>query len=40
MSVNDKKVTDPAAAFDQSDFQDEGVVIKKGKKIFHRAYTK
>ena len=40
MSVNDKKVTDPAAAFDQSDFQGEGVVIKKGKKIFHRAYTK
>ena len=38
MMVNDKKVTDIAASFDQADFQGEGVIIKKGKKIFHRAY--
>ena len=39
VAVNDKKVTDIAAAFDQADFAGEGVVIKKGKKVFHRAYT-
>ncbi len=38
MMVNDKKVTDIAASFDQADFQGEGVIIKKGKKMFHRAY--
>ena len=38
MLVNDRKVTDIAAAFDQEDFRGEGVIIKKGKKVFHRAY--
>ncbi|WP_325199056.1 tyrosine--tRNA ligase [Oscillibacter sp.] len=38
MMVNDRKVTDIAATFDQVDFQGEGVIIKKGKKVFHRAY--
>lgn len=38
--VNDRKVADIAAAFDQADFQGEGVIIKKGKKMFHRAYTR
>ena len=38
MMVNDRKVTDIAAAFDQEDFRGEGVIIKKGKKVFHRAY--
>jgi len=34
--VNEKKaeVTD---AYDREDFSGEGMVIKKGKKIFHRA---
>ncbi len=36
--VNEQKVTDIAAAFDQEDFRGEGIVIKKGKKVFHRAY--
>ena len=40
MAVNDQKVTDVAASFDQSDFQGEGVVIKNGKKVFHRAFVK
>ena len=40
VAVSDKKVTDISAAFDQGDFAGEGVVIKKGKKVFHRAYTK
>ena len=38
MMVNDRKVTDIAEAFDQADFQGEGVIIKKGKKVFHRAF--
>jgi len=37
VSVNDVKVTAADAAFDQSDFEGEGVVIKKGKKVFHKA---
>ena len=40
VAVSDKKVTDISAAFDQGDFAGEGVVIKKGKKVFHRVYTK
>ena len=40
MMVNDQKVTDITAAFDQADFQGEGVIIKKGKKVFHRAYIR
>ncbi|WP_295760954.1 tyrosine--tRNA ligase [uncultured Oscillibacter sp.] len=40
MMVGDRKVTDIAAAFDQADFQGEGVIIKKGKKVFHRAYVR
>ena len=40
LTVNEKKITDLEAAFDQADFQGEGVMIKKGKKVFHRAYTK
>ena len=38
LTVNGQKVTDIAAAVDQADFQGEGVIIKKGKKVFHRAY--
>lgn len=38
VSVNDHKVTDVNAAFDQNDFRGDGVIIRKGKKIFHRAY--
>lgn len=38
VSVNDHKVTDINAAFDQNDFRGDGVIIRKGKKIFHRAY--
>ncbi len=35
--VNDEKITDDTAAFEQAAFQGEGVVLKKGKKIYHRA---
>ena len=38
VAVGDQKVTSIDVAFDQSDFEGDGVVIKKGKKVFHRAY--
>ena len=38
VAVNDQKVASIDVAFDQSDFEGDGVVIKKGKKVFHRAY--
>ena len=40
VSVDDKKVESADAVFAQELFQGEGVVIRKGKKVFHRAYTK
>ena len=38
-AVNDQKVTSIDVTFDQEQFAGDGVVIKKGKKVFHRAYT-
>ena len=35
VSVNDEKVTDPYASLIKSDF-DKDVIIKKGKKVFHK----
>ncbi len=40
VSVNDRKVSDAAETLGQEDFAGDGVIIKKGKKVFHRAYTK
>ena len=40
MAVNDRKVTDIGETFDQSDFAGQGVIIKKGKKVYHRAIVK
>ena len=37
VSVNDEKVTDIDAQCPQEAFAGEGVIIKKGKKVFHRA---
>ena len=36
--VDDQKMVDVAATLDQNAFRGDGVVIRKGKKIFHRAY--
>ena len=36
--INDRKVGDIAETLDQGDFAGDGVIIKKGKKVFHRAY--
>ena len=40
VSVNDEKVTDVNAVLAQELFSGEGVIIKKGKKVFHRATLK
>ena len=40
VSVNDEKVTDVNAVLAQELFAGEGVIIKKGKKVFHRAVLK
>ena len=40
VSVNDEKVTDVNAVLAQELFSGEGVIIKKGKKVFHRAALK
>ena len=37
VSVNDQKVTDIDQKWDMDDFRGEGVIVKKGKKVFHRA---
>ena len=40
ISVNDEKVTDFATAFETSVFTGDGAVIRKGKKVFHKAFVK
>ncbi len=40
VAVNERKVADPAELLNQEEFAGDGVIIKKGKKVFHRAYTK
>ena len=37
IAVADEKVSDPAAQFPMEKFAGEGVIVKKGKKVFHRA---
>ena len=37
VSMGDAKMTDPAAQFDKDTFTGDGVIIKKGKKVFHCA---
>ena len=39
VSVNDEKVTDPAKRFAKADFEGDGIIIKKGKKVFHKSTT-
>jgi len=38
VSVGEAKVADPAAQFEKEIFAGEGIIIRKGKKVFHRAY--
>ena len=37
VAIGDEKISDPAAQFPKDKFTGEGVIIKKGKKVFHRA---
>lgn len=39
VSVNDVKVTAADATFDRNAFVGDGVIIKKGKKVFHKAVS-
>ena len=39
VSIDDKKVTDPNTTFTPTDFAD-GIVLKKGKKVYHRFLVK
>ena len=36
VSIDDEKVTDPTCSFTKDRLSGDGIVIKKGKKIFHR----
>ena len=36
VSVNDVKINDPSTLYSASDLMGDGIVIKKGKKVFHR----
>lgn len=40
VSLNDVKVTDPMLYISTNDFSDDFVVIKKGKKVFHKVVLK
>ena len=40
VAVNDEKVESIDASFDADSLLGEGIIIKKGKKIFHRAFMK
>lgn len=40
VSVNDEKVTDPTTKITLEDFNDNEVIIKKGKKVYHRIVIK
>jgi len=39
VSMGEEKMTDPAAWFDASAFAGDGIILKKGKKVFHRVVT-
>ena len=36
VTLNDEKMTDPAAQFAKERFAGEGIILRKGKKVFHR----
>ena len=40
VAVHDVKVASIDVTFDQEQFSGDGVIIKKGKKVFHRAFVK
>ena len=40
LSINDEKVTDPNMVLDNSFIGEKGMIIRKGKKVFHRVILK
>ncbi len=40
VSVNDEKVTDAAATIEKRMLMGDGIIIKKGKKVFHRVVVR
>lgn len=40
VSVNDSKIFDPNYAVAKADLSDEGIIVKKGKKVYHRISAK
>ena len=36
VSVDDVKITDPNTRYTREDLSGEGIIIKKGKKVFHK----
>ena len=40
VSVNDEKVTDPTMMMNNAMVGEDGLIIKKGKKVFHRVILK
>ncbi|MEG2097803.1 MAG: S4 domain-containing protein, partial [Pseudoflavonifractor sp.] len=37
VEANGSKITDPAASFTAEDLSGDGILLKKGKKVFHKA---
>ena len=40
LTVNDEKVTDPNMAVNADMFANDGMIVKKGKKVYHRIVLK
>ena len=40
LSINDEKVQDPNMVLDNSLIGEKGMIIRKGKKVFHRVLIK
>ena len=40
LTVNDKKITDANLILDKSYLGENGMIVKKGKKVFHRVILK
>ena len=40
LTINDEKVTDVSLVLDSSFIGEKGMIIKKGKKVFHRVILK
>ncbi len=39
LEINGEKAADPTVRYDSAAFTGEGLILKKGKKVFHRVVT-